>query len=157
MLDKTSTADMSGVLDYMHPKIFTMAPREAIEDAMAGTFDDFNMVTQSMNIVNYSKPVEHEGETYVLFDYISDMDIVFKEHVDEENLELYSGLFDVTYGEENTTLEGKTMHVKVKDRSTFAIKYKEDGLWYFLENKVDNPMRNMMIPAEVIEALGLEK
>lgn len=156
MMAAMSEADAVKMLDYMYPKLFDIAPREMVETTMAGSFEEMTLVTKSLDIVKYSKKVESNGEQFVLLDYVSKMDIIINTIENEEDITMYLESFKVVYGEGNVKqVNDKTLAVDVKDKSTFAIKYEKDGLWYFLENKKGNPMYEQLIPEEVITELGL--
>lgn len=156
LMDATSNGNIAKTLDLTHPKLYKLVSKEQIAASMRDVFSSIKMETTELSIQNYSPMHEFEGEKYVLLDYTAKMKIFNS----DENMDIgtFAEIMGVTYGKENVSaLDKESILIDVKGKSTFAVSYKEDGKWYFIENNNEHPFYNQLIPLEIQEKLGLNE
>ncbi|MDW3647713.1 MAG: hypothetical protein R8P61_11650 [Bacteroidia bacterium] len=157
--------DLGGTVEYLHPKLFEMAPKEMLKQAMEQAFADssisFRMYDGEISKIHDILTVE-EG-SYALVDYKFTMDMQFKldesnpDSVDSdlESIEMTGSILAMQHGEENVSLDKESRTLTITANNTmYAIL--EDGFdsWKFLEKKPNMMgLLDQIIPESVKEKL----
>ena len=160
--------DMAGTLDYIHPALFEMVPREILQTAMEQAFSD-TTVAISLHDAKINKIhdiISTESGSYTLVDYSFVMDMKMNPEVDEEESEgegesefdamgMMISMLEMQYGEENVSLNEEEQLVTIKTEKTlYAILEPDFDSWKFLEKKDQMiGLFNKVIPEEVRKEL----
>lgn len=151
--------NFDGVLDYMYPKVFEMAPREQMKMGMQQMFNSPDMKIEFLNndVTNVSDEKVVDGVTYAAVYYNSKMRMTFVselEKPDEDKktfIQFMKGTMASQFGEENVQADTESMSLVINmDATMFAIKDPKFDGWKFLGN--DDAMQmivNSIIPESV--------
>lgn len=157
--DYMTNQNFDGVLDYMYPKVFEMAPREQMKMGMQQMFNSPDMKIEFLNndITNVSEAKEVDGVTYAAVYYNSKMKMTFVSELDKSEedkssfIQFMKGTMASQFGEENVEADAETMSLVINmDATMFAIKDPKFDGWKFLGN--DDAMQmvvNSIIPEDV--------
>lgn len=157
-MDKMMDGDYEEMMDITYPKLFEIAPREAIVAVFKETFagEEMKITFANHKILKISDNlVMVENRLYTLVDYNLDMVMALKGEM-EEAAAFMLPEFENEYGKENVTYD--------KDKSIFSIKMKnqmiaikENNEWYFLENKKEQKaLLKMILDSDVLRKLGID-
>lgn len=77
----TRTIDIDKVMEYTHPRIFEIVPKEQLVAILEQGYDNeaFSMAIDSIRVINYSKPFREANIDYVKIDYAMKMNMKFKD------------------------------------------------------------------------------
>ncbi|OUR98123.1 hypothetical protein A9Q86_13765 [Flavobacteriales bacterium 33_180_T64] len=157
--DYMTNQNFDGVLDYMYPKVFEMAPREQMKLGMEQMFSSPDMKIEfvSNDVTRVTDDTKVEGITYAVVFYNSKMKMTFLSELDkpEEEQKSFLGFMKVTmqtqFGEDNVISDQKAMSLVINmDATMFAIKDPKYTGWKFIGN--DDTMKhlvNSIIPESV--------
>lgn len=167
--------DMAGTLDYIHPALFEMVPREILQTAMEQAFSD-TTVAISLHDAKINKIhdiISTDEGSYTLVDYSFVMDMKMnqgEDTADEEEGEEEEGegeeqfdamgmmisMLEMQYGEENVSFNEEEQLVTIKTEKTlYAILEPDFDSWKFLEKKDQMiGLFNKVIPEEVRKKLN---
>ncbi|MFK7781743.1 hypothetical protein [Psychroserpens sp.] len=159
--------NFDGVLDYMYPKVFEMAPREQMKAGMQQMFNAEDMTIQFLsNVVTQVTDTKNlEGITYAAIFYSSKMKMTFlteEEQAEDDKkgfLMFMKATMQTQFGEDNVVEELSTMSLIIDmDATMFAIDDPKYKGWKFLGN--DDAMAtivNSVIPESIRTELLNEK
>ncbi|MEY8849377.1 hypothetical protein AB9K26_11205 [Psychroserpens sp. XS_ASV72] len=159
--------NFDGVLDYMYPKVFDMAPRSQMKLGMEQMFnaEGMKIAFLSNDVTNVSDLIDFEGKNYALINYNSKMKMTFlsEQNQPEEDqkgfLTFMKATMETQFGEGNVTDELETMSLIVNmDATMYAIKDPNYEGWKLLGN--DDAMKTLVdtiIPEEVKSKVQNEK
>lgn len=142
--DYMTNMNLDGVLDYMHPKMFDMAPKEQMKAGMEQMFNSPQMKIEfiSNTITSISDTKEVDGVTYAIVYFNSKMRMTFLTEKDKpqeqrtDYLELMKSNMAAQFGSENVTIDAKTTSLVINnDANMFAIKDSQYDGWKFLSNE----------------------
>ncbi len=157
--DYMTNQNFDGVLDYMYPKVFDMAPREQMKMGMQQMFNSPDMKIEFLNndVTNVSDEKEVDGVTYAAVYYNSKMRMTFLSELEKSDedkstfIQFMKGTMASQFGEENVQAHAETMSLVINmDATMFAIKDPKFDGWKFLGN--DDAMQmivNSIIPESV--------
>lgn len=143
--------NFDGILDYMYPQVFEIAPREQMKIGMQQMFNSPDMKIEflSNEVTQVSHEKEVDGINYAAVFYNSKMKMTFLTEADNSAedqksfLEFMKVTMDSQFGAENVTSDLETMSLVINmDANMFAIndpKYKE---WKFIGN--DDAMKSLV-------------
>lgn len=148
--------DFEKIMDYMHPSLFELAPREAILQSFEQIFKSEAMTLgfDSLQLVQASAPFVHGGVTYRKVDYFTRLHLKFN----DTSVYAEEGFTDNVTASLEKAMAGKTITFDEKNRQfvvsgtdvLFAIKDAKAPDWMFLGFQ-DNPqMMARLYPKEVI-------
>jgi hypothetical protein len=160
--DYMTAQNFDGVLDYMYPKVFEMAPRAEMKAGMEQMFSSPDMkiefVSNDVTKVSEEKIVDHI--TYAAVYYNSKMKMTFVSEQDkpEEDrkgfFDMMKSTMDSQFGAENVASNFETMSLIVTMNATmYAIKDPQYTGWKFLGN--DDAMK-MLVDSIVPESVRTE-
>ena len=157
--DYMTAQNFDGVLDYMYPKVFEMAPRAQMKAGMEQMFSSPDMKIEfiSNEVSKVSDKKEVEGVTYAAVFYNSKMKMTFLSEKDKSAedqkafLDFMKITMDSQFGENNVTADQAEMSLVINmDANMFAIKDPQYEGWKFIGN--DDAMKqlvNSIIPESV--------
>ncbi len=165
--DFMTNQNFDGVLDYMYPKVFEMAPREQMKIGMQQMFNAADMKIQFLanDVTNVTDLKQLNGIDYAAIFYSSKMKMTFltdEEQAEEDKkgfLMFMKATMQTQFGEENVQEELETMSLIIDMNATmFAINDPKYNGWKFLGN--DDAMKtlvNTIIPESIRTDLLKEK
>lgn len=153
--------EMKATLDYIHPKVFEMVPREMLEEQIVKAFEDsaVKIRMKGFEIDKISKVLTKDDVRFARVDYHLTMSIQLVEEVeassaDDDNfmLEIYQGM----YGKKNVTFDEDTnTYTMIVKTSLFAIGDPGIGSWKMIENKKGGEaLLKMIIPQKIYKKIG---
>ncbi|GAL65205.1 hypothetical protein [Jejuia pallidilutea] len=164
--DYMTNMNLDGVLDYMHPKMFDMAPKAQMKAAMEQMFNSPQMkiefISNTVNSISDTKEID--SVTYAVVYYNSKMRMIFLTEKDKpkeaqnDYLELMKSTMAAQFGSENVTIDADTTSLVINNNaSMFAINDPQYNGWKFLSNEKNMAaFVNSIVPEAVRTAL-LEK
>ncbi|MFT4780522.1 MAG: hypothetical protein ACJAZK_002965 [Psychroserpens sp.] len=160
--DYMTAQNFDGVLDYMYPKVFEMAPRAQMKAGMEQMFSSPEMKIEfiSNDVTKVSEEKVVEKITYAAVFYNSKMKMTFvsEQNKPEEDrkgfLDMMKSTMDSQFGAANVASDLKTMSLVINmDATMFAIKDPQYTGWKFLGN--DDAMK-MLVDSIVPESVRTE-
>ncbi len=144
------------LMDYIYPKVFTIAPREQLVQVFKESFagnDDLSMEMDSLRTSTISSKVIIDGGSYYLIRYSMLIRIkITNEKADAGSSML--GLMKSQYGEENVRHDKVTgKYVVTVNTSMVAIKDALSPQWSFLNFEPDHPLAAQLLDEAVITKL----
>ena len=149
--DYMTNQNFDGVLDYMYPAVFDMAPKAQMKAGMEQMFNSKDMTIEfiSNEVTKVSDKKELEGVTYAAVFYNSKMKMTFVSEMDkpEEDQKAFLNFMKATmesqFGEGNVTSEAKEMSLVINmDANMFAINDPKYDGWKFIGN--DDAMKQLV-------------
>jgi hypothetical protein len=149
--DYMTAQNFDGVLDYMYPKVFEMAPRNQLKAGMEQMFSSPDMKIEflSNDVTKVSEEKIVESVTYAVVSYNSKMKMTFVSEQDKSAedqkafLEFMKVTMDTQFGEGNVTSDQKTMSLVINmDATMFAINDPQYDGWKFIGN--DDAMKQLV-------------
>lgn len=159
MYQVTVDADFETLMDYTYPKIFEIAPREQLMQAMKGMLNgpEFNVtvLTTPPNF-EYGPIKKIGGGSYCVVQHDLLMKMAFKEPVNDEGQKAMIESFKTTLKASMVTFDAKENAFTVKKRTeVIAVADKlTNNQWKFLNTGADALMEKML-GKEVVNQLGL--
>lgn len=144
------------LMDYIYPKVFTIAPREQLVQVFKESFagnDELSMEMDSLRTGTISTPVTIGEGSYYLISYSMLIRIkMINEKADASNSML--GLMKSQYGEDNVRHDKATgKYVITVNTSMVAIKDALSPQWSFLNFEPDHPLAAQLLDEAVITKL----
>nr|WP_321245337.1 hypothetical protein [uncultured Psychroserpens sp.] len=161
--DYMTAQNFDGVLDYMYPKVFEMAPRAQMKAGMEQMFNSPDMKIEfiSNEVSKVSDKKEVEGVTYAAVFYNSKMKMTFlsEKNKSAEDQKAFLDFMKITmdsqFGENNVIADQTEMSLVINmDANMFAIKDPQYDGWKFIAN--DDAMKQLVdsiVPESVRTAL----
>ncbi|WP_047549534.1 hypothetical protein [Psychroserpens sp. Hel_I_66] len=149
--DYMTNQNFDGVLDYMYPKVFEMAPRAQMKAGMEQMFSSPEMKIEflSNDVTKVSEEKIVDGITYAAVFYNSKMKMTFLSEKDkpEEDQKAFLDFMKVTmdtqFGAENVVSNQTDMSLVINmDATMFAIKDPKYDGWKFIGN--DDAMKQLV-------------
>jgi len=159
MLKLTQLKDLEKVMDFTYPKLFTIAPREALIEVMKNTYetDDYIIELDSVNVVTIFPIFKINDTSYAKVKHTMLMKMKYKEPydtADKESKELMVSLMQQKFGEGNVRFDpiANSMNIfMIPDM--VGIKTRSSN-WTFANLNEDNPaMLNMLFSKQVLNKL----
>jgi len=159
MLKLTQVKDLEKVMDFTYPKLFTIAPREALIELMKNTYetDEYIIELDSVNVVTIFPIFKINDTSYAKVKHTMLMKMKYKEPydtADKENKELMVSLMQRKFGEGNVRFDpiANSMNIfMIPDM--VGIKTRSSN-WTFANLNEDNPaMLNMLFSKQVLNKL----
>lgn len=153
--------DFEKLFDYIHPKIYEIAPRKDMVEAFRKIYDnpELSLGIDSIRKKKISESFQFNGGTYRLVDYHMVMWMKFKDEARVEDSSfvqtMLSGLKEGFAGKEvSFNKEKKTFVISGGDK-LIAIKDTSKSPWMFLGYQKGNAQIANLLPAEVIQHFKL--
>lgn len=160
-IELSKKADFEGIMDYTHPKLFTLAPRAEIIKAFESIYEneDMSIRFDSMRVLKISPSFIHELTSYKKVDYFMSFSMHFKDSSTWDDAEfadmmiamMKSGLagMNIIYDKEKKAfiISGNTIMFAIKDNGK---------LWMFLGYDEDKKkFAEMIMPEKVFNHFGI--
>ncbi len=158
---KMAEGDYIASLDFVYPKLFEIVPKETMVGLFKQTFDSEDMkitISDSKVLKVHDNYIEADNNIYTLVDYSFDMNMKLTGEMVDAG-EFMIGLFETEYGKENVIYdkEKNTFNIKTENQ---MIVIKENGEWYFLENKKEPAYQYILerlVGEDILKKLGVKK
>ncbi len=160
----TENMELEKSLDYTYPKLFTIAPREQVLQAMRDGFDN-EEVKVKLDSVKVEKvfPFFEEGNgSYAKILYSMVMTMTFatdSAHANSpEKNEQMRSVMAAQYGEENVSMDPATGILRIRQASPMvAAKDEHSNDWTFVNLKEGDPLMNKLFSKEILDKLATYK
>ena len=149
--DYLTHQNFDGILDYMYPKVFEMAPREQMKAGMQQMFNSKDMEIDflSNEVNSVTDTITINGITYAAIFYNSKMKMTFTSEIDkpEDDKKSFLDFMKITmntqFGADNVTSNFEEMSLTINmDANMFAIRDPKYNNWKFMGN--DDAMKQMV-------------
>jgi len=157
--DYMTAQNFDGILDYMYPKVFEMAPKADMKAGMEQMFNSPGMKIEflSNEVTRVTDEKEVSGITYAAVFYSSNMKMTFLSELDKPKddqksyLDFMKATMATQFGEQNVTSDINTMSLVVHmDATMFAIQDPQyEGLKFIGNDDAMTTVVNAIIPESV--------
>lgn len=161
MYDASYNMAFEEVLNYTHPRVFELAPRDQVLAAMENAFDNEMMKIRLVHTepkFTYSEIKKLEGKSICLVNYTNAMRMTFEKKLESDEVESMTKSFTdsgeykvVRYEKDRNSffLEGDATMIAVADDST-------KDKWTFVNySKSQAQLAEMVLGASILKELGL--
>lgn len=154
----TEDMDLEKLMDYIYPRLFTIAPKEEMLKAMKEGFDN-DEVKVSLDSLKIEKiyPVFEVGKgsyAKVTYSMVMVMELMDKEKLAEQ-MELIRAGIAAKYGNENLNIDGQSGAFRIRQTNNLvAIKDNYAKEWSFISLKEDDPTMNQLLNKDVMGKLN---
>ena len=137
--------ELGKAMDYMHPKLFDIMPKEQLVETMQAAFNNPQMKFSfdSMSVVGISPNFKSGVATYRKVDYFMSMNITLSDSLDLKNQVLAAAMrasFETGFPGKKITINTESNSVNVRGTELlFAIKDPQATEWMFLGYDRSNP------------------
>ena len=137
--------EMDKALDYMHPRLFDIMPKEQMMATMDAAFNNPEMkfTFDSMSVVKISPVFKSGMATYRKVDYFMSMNVTLSDSLDLNNQVLAAAMrasFETGFPGKKIAINTETNSINVKGTELlFAIKDPQVREWMFLGYDRSNP------------------
>src|SRR5258705_1026743 len=159
MLKLTQMKDLNKVMDYTYPKLFTIAPREALIEVMRSTYDtdEFIIELDSLKVDTIYPIFKVNDSSYVKVKHTMLMRMKYKEPfdtADKEGKEFMVSQMEQKFGKGNVRFDPITNSLNIfMIPDMVGIKDKSSN-WTFINLDEDNPqMLNRLFSKKVLDKL----
>jgi hypothetical protein len=152
----TRESKFNELMDYTHPKIFTIMPREQLVEIMEKSFDNDQMTIgiDSIGTTTISPDFVLKTARYKKIGYWMVISVVFKDTTvtsDESFVARATSSFEKGFPGAKVYFNPNTKHFEIRATSLMiAIKDSPAKPWYFLGYQRDEALLNKLYPKEVI-------
>ena len=153
--------DLDKILDFTYPKVFTIAPREKLKEALEEGFnsDDVKVKMDSMQIQKVFPVFTLGAGTFAKIKYSFVMYMTFKESEDEENKqeqnEFMLTMPGETYGQHNVSFDPVLNAIIIKVNSEMAaIKDEYTKEWCFMDMVNNKAMNEVLLDKTILDKLA---
>jgi len=159
MLKLTQLKDLEKMMDYTYPKLFTIAPREALITVMKNAYetDEFTIELDSVKILTIFPVFVITDTSYVKIKHTMLMKMKYKEPydtADKDSKELVVSLMEQKFGKGSVRFDPVANSLNIfMTPDMVGIKTKASK-WTFANLNEDNPeMLNMLFSKKVLDKL----
>ena len=149
--------DFDRLMDYIHPKLFEIAPREQIIELFKSIFDNPQMTISmdSMLVKEVSKSFNFKGAEYKKVDYYVSMNLRFKDSTvlkDQDKVSQIQEQVKTSMNADNVRYIAENNSLAIDARKImFAIKDNPRTQWMFLGYEPQQrEMMKTLVPEEVL-------
>ena len=159
MLKLTQLKDIERVMDYTYPKLFTIAPKEAVIAAMKNAYDteDFIIELDSVQILTIFPVFRINDTSYVKVKHTMLMKMKYKEpydSTDAEGKELMVSLMEQKFGKGNVRFDPNANSLNIFMTPDMVGIKNKSSKWTFANLDTDNPqMLSMLFSKQVLDKL----
>jgi hypothetical protein len=151
------SGDVLKSLDYMHPGLFDIVPREqlaaVIKESLANP--QFEIDMKDGKVVSVSKEVVYENIRYALVNYSFNMIVKLESSADSTMMQMMKQSFTEQFGEDKVVVNESDKTITIHQNSyLYAVNDPSFGGWKFLEkNDQLKEISDRIIPARVSQAI----
>lgn len=152
--------DFEKVMDYVHPKLFSIAPREAILQSFKQAFDNdqIAITIDSSYVVAFSPAFQHEAASYRKVDYFMSMRLRFKDTavVNDEFIGTMTQNLQASMPGKTVAFNKALAAFVIRGKDVMiAIKDSKDAQWMFLGHNNNPQLVEALFAPEVIKHFKL--
>lgn len=154
----TKEMKLEKLMDYIYPKLFTIAPKDQMLEAMKQGFsnEEVKVTLDSMKVVKIHPVFESGKGQYakVTYSMIMVMNFTDKE-MPAEQMEFIKESMGEKYGTENLAIDAQTGALRIRQANHMvAAKDEHAKEWSFLSIKEDDPTMNKLLSKEIQDKLA---
>lgn len=156
VMQATRNMDIEKILDLSYPKLFELAPREAVAEAMKAAFEteEFSTTLDSVNVTKVFPAFTVENGQFAKITHSMLMRMRFKEEIDSASLEEMMPLMEDGFGKGNVRFDKANNTFVVKDNSELvAVKDEHSAEWTFVNYEPESELAALLFSDAVIEKL----
>ena len=159
MLKLTQLKDIEKVLDYTYPKLFTIAPRQALISAMKSAYDteEFSIELDSVKIHTIFPVFAIKDTSYVKIKHTMLMKMKYKEPYDtsdKDSRELMVSLMEQKFGKGKVRFDPIANSLNIYMVPDMVGIKTKTSIWTFANLNEDNPaMLYMLCSKQVLDKL----
>ena len=147
--------DFEKIMDYMHPVLFTVAPKEAMQQAMEQAFnsEEMQISIDSLQVLTIGEDFKQGEAVYKKVDYFMGMSMVFKDNMleDESFREMITAGMKEAMGNKQVSYDEKKKALMITGNEVmFAIKDNPKTEWLFLGYDKNPELIKAIFPKSVI-------
>lgn len=156
MLQVTEDKNLEKILDFTYPKLFEIATREQLTQAMRDAFEteEFSTTLDSVKLKTiFPVFIIKDGE-YAKIKHTMLMRMKFKMSLDSYNSNSMVPIMEETFGKGNVRLDKEQNSIVIFINSVMvAVKDEFSPEWSFVNYNEEDPMSDLIFSKEVIEKL----
>lgn len=143
------------LMDYMHPALYTIAPKEAMQQMLEQTFNNEEMQINidSLQLLNLGADFKEGEAVYKKVDYFMSMSMVFKENMleDESFREMVLASMQESFDTKKVSYDAQRKALIISGNEImFAVKDNAKAAWLFLGYEKNPDMIKAIFPKGVI-------
>lgn len=145
--------DFDKVLDYTYPKLFTIAPRDQIKEAMESAFnnEEVGIKMDSLRIVEVYPLFTVEKGTYSKITYSMLLNMSPKGEEDSTGINGFLEAMQSQFGEKNVWIDKTGNGINIfQEVDMAAIKDDLSPEWTFVNLKKEDPLMEMLFEKDLI-------
>ena len=147
--------DFEKIMDYMHPVLFTVAPKEAMQQTMEQAFnsEEMKISIDSLQVLTIGEDFKEGEAVYKKVDYFMSMSMVFKDNMleDESFREMITAGMKEAMGNKQVSYDEKKKALMITGNEVmFAIKDNPKTEWLFLGYDKNPELIKAIFPKSVI-------
>ena len=147
--------DFEQIMDYMHPVLFTVAPKEAMQQTMEQAFnsEEMKISIDSLQVLTIGADFKEGEAVYKKVDYFMSMSMVFKENMleDASFREVMTAAMQEAFGNKQVSYDEKKKALIISGNEImFAIKDNPKAAWLFLGYEKNPQLVEAIFPKGVI-------
>lgn len=149
------TLDFEQLMNYMHPVLFSVAPKEAMQQAMEQAFnsEEMKISIDSLQVLTIGDDFKQGQAVYKKVDYYMGMSMVFKDNMleDESFREMIIAGMKEAMGNKKVSYDEKKKALMITGNEVmFAIKDNPKNEWLFLGYDKNPELIKAIFPKSVI-------
>jgi hypothetical protein len=159
LIDKTVAKDYNALLDMTYPKLFTLAPREAVLESLKSTFDGNQgfkivMLPTAPNFV-FGEIKKIGNQSFAVINHNNSLQVIWDEPIPAAEVENYVGLFKTNMQTQDVTYDAakKTMNIKAKAKMVAVADETTKNKWTYLT--YSDQMFTVLFDESIKTQLGL--
>lgn len=159
LIDKTVAKDYNALLDMTYPKLFELAPREAVLESLKSTFDGNQgfkivMLPVAPNFV-FGTIKKIGSQSFAVIDHDNSLQVIWDEPIPAAEVENYVSLFKTNMKTENVSYDAakKTMNIKAKAKMVAVADETTKNKWTYLT--YSDQMFAVLFDENIKKQLGL--
>ncbi len=152
------------LIDYIHPSLFTLAPKEAILEGFEKGFDneDMKITIDSLAVTDIGPVFVHNGGSYHRVKYYMGLRFYMKDQEmmkDSSFAEMMTSQMGIMFPEKKVEFSKDRTHFTLTGPDLLiAIKDDEKSQWMFLGyDKSKAKVLKTLFPKEVVDQFGLDQ
>lgn len=157
MLNDVATKNYDALIDKMHPKVFSIVPKESLKEIFKSTFEGNGAVSIDLPEEKPDFKVSeifsvNDTLSYAFISYDMNMKMTFNDQeFDEASQDIMKNIMKAK-GMEVNFISSNTLDVFANNSMTIALKDKEsNNQWSVLNYDPDSPLVYQILPSELLE------
>ncbi|KAA5821158.1 hypothetical protein FPF71_16775 [Algibacter amylolyticus] len=160
MFADMNNRDYDAIIDMTHPKVFEIAPKDAIKDVFKSMFEgneDFS-INIPKTVPNYKLSEvftnEKDSVKYVFVSYDMKMDMTFHKQEFDDEAKTMMKIMMASKGMDVTFKTNNALDIFMKDRITIILKDNHtNNNWVMVNYDADSPLFYNIVPASLLESV----